>query len=133
MRPDKVTMAAVAATLGLYRTGRAVTEIPVWRMIAAPQHAVRGRAEAIAARGGDRLEAVATEATVGGGSLPGETLPSFGVAIGRGSADGTLAALRQGTPAVIGRIEDGRVVLDLRTVEPERDAELAAAVRAVTG
>ncbi len=133
MRPDKVTMAAVAATLGLYRTGRAVTEIPVWRMIAASQDTVRVRAEAIAARAGERVEAVATEATVGGGSLPGETLPSFGVAIGGGSANGTLAALRQGTPAVIGRIEGGRVVLDLRTVEPERDAELAAAIDAVTG
>ncbi len=133
MRPDKVTMAAVAATLGLYRTGRAVTEIPVWRMIAASQHTVRVRAEAIAARAGERVEAVATEATVGGGSLPGETLPSFGVAIGGGPANGTLAALRQGTPAVIGRIEGGRVVLDLRTVEPERDAELQAAIDAVIG
>ncbi len=66
--------------------------------------------------------------TVGGGSLPGETLPSIGVALTGGSATRRLAALRRGVPPVIGRIEDERVVLDLRTVDPAQDGDLAAAV-----
>lgn len=130
MRPDKVTLAAVAATLGLYRAGRAESEIPVWRMIAASPDDLRRRAEALAAAPGPDVELIPTEATVGGGSLPGETLPSFGLALRRGSADRLLAALRRGSPAVIGRIQDGRVVLDLRTVDPDRDGELGTTVSA---
>jgi L-seryl-tRNA(Ser) seleniumtransferase len=128
MRPDKVTLAAVAATLALYRAGRAETEIPVWRMIAATADTLRERAAALASLVGDGAEVVATEATVGGGSLPGETLPSFGVALAGRSADRLLAALRRGSPAVVGRIEDGRVILDLRTVDPGLDHQLASAV-----
>jgi L-seryl-tRNA(Ser) seleniumtransferase len=76
---------------------------------------------------------VASEATVGGGSLPGETLPSFGVALASGSADRMLSALRQGSPSVVGRIEGGRVILDLRTVDPSLDGELSVAVLAAVG
>jgi L-seryl-tRNA(Ser) seleniumtransferase len=133
MRPDKATIAAVAATLGLYRAGRAEAEVPVWRMIAASPDELKRRAEALAAAIGASSAVVQTEATVGGGSLPGETLPSFGVAIGGQRAEPLLAALRRGSPAVIGRIEAGRVILDLRTVEQARDGELAMAVRAAIG
>ena len=121
MRPDKATLAAVALTLGLYRSGRAVEAIPVWRMIATPAATLRERAEALAATLGPRASVVGLRSTVGGGSLPGETLASFGIALEARSANGLLAALRRGEPAVIGRIEDDRVVLDLRTVEPEAD------------
>jgi L-seryl-tRNA(Ser) seleniumtransferase len=127
MRPDKTSLAGVAATLGLYRAGLATTEIPVWRMIVARPGAVRARADALAARL-PGVEVVSLRSTVGGGSLPGETLPSFGLALAARSADGLLAALRTGEPPVVGRIEDGRVVLDLRTVEPSSDEALAAAI-----
>jgi L-seryl-tRNA(Ser) seleniumtransferase len=127
MRPDKATLAGVAATFGLYRAGLATREIPVWRMIATPAEVVRARAEAVAARIA-AAAAVPLVATVGGGSLPGETLPSFGLGLAARSAERLLAALRAGEPAVVGRIEDGRVVLDLRTVEPAADEELGAAV-----
>jgi L-seryl-tRNA(Ser) seleniumtransferase len=75
---------------------------------------------------------VDVRSTVGGGSLPGETLPSAGVAIDAmaGHPDRLLGALRSGTPAVVGRIEDGRVMLDLRTVDPAADAVVAGAIRA---
>jgi L-seryl-tRNA(Ser) seleniumtransferase len=129
MRPDKVTLAAVAATLALYRAGRAVAAIPIWRQIAVPPDVLERRATALAERGVGRV--IAVESTVGGGSLPGETLSSFGLALG-GSADRLLAALRRGSPCVVGRIADGSVVLDLRTVEPERDDELATAVSRAT-
>ncbi len=128
MRPDKVTMAGVALTLGLYRAGRASTNVPVWRMIATPVEALRGRAEAMAARFGAAASVVELRSTLGGGSLPGETLPSVGLAFGGGSATRRLAALRHGDPPVIGRIDDDRVVLDLRTVDPAQDGVLAAAV-----
>jgi L-seryl-tRNA(Ser) seleniumtransferase len=134
MRPDKATLAAVAATLGLYRAGRAVETIPVWVMIAAPAAGIRDRAaSAAAALGGPpAVEVVAVESTVGGGSLPGQTLPSFGIGLMSRSAARTLAALRRGQPSVIGRIADGRVVLDLRTVDPGDDGRLtSAAARAL--
>ena len=118
MRPDKSTLAGVAATLALYQAGRAESAIPVWRMIATPPDTLRERAERLAAELDPRAHASVVElpSTVGGGSLPGETLPSWGVALGVRSADRMVAALRRGTPCVLARIESGRVVLDLRTV-----------------
>jgi len=104
-----------------------------WKSEAASPDELKRRAEALAAAIGASSAVVQTEATVGGGSLPGETLPSFGVAIGGQRAESLLAALRRGSPAVIGRIEAGRVILDLRTVEQARDGELAMAVRAAIG
>jgi L-seryl-tRNA(Ser) seleniumtransferase len=128
MRPDKVTMAGVAFTLGLYRAGRATTDIPVWRMIATNVESLRERADALAARIGEAATVVEVRSTVGGGSLPGETLPSVALALGGGSSTRRLTALRRGDPAVIGRIEDDQVLLDLRTVDPAQDGDLAAAV-----
>jgi L-seryl-tRNA(Ser) seleniumtransferase len=134
MRPDKAALAGVALTLGLYRAGRAAAEIPVWRMIATPLEALRDRAtafiEGIDAPIGTVMS-IDVRSTVGGGSLPGETLPSVGLALRTRSATRTLAALRRGTPAVIARIDDDRVILDLRTVPPDADDRLATAVRAV--
>jgi L-seryl-tRNA(Ser) seleniumtransferase len=133
MRPDKVTLAAVAATLGLYRAGLAAERIPVWRMIAAEMDELRGRASALSAavpeRARSAIAVVDVSSTVGGGSLPGETLPSLAVAIAARSADRLLERLRAGEPAVVARIEGGRVLLDLRTVDPEDDAAIADALR----
>ncbi len=129
MRPDKVTLVGVAATLGLYRAGRSA-EIPVWQMIGAAEERLRERAAALAAAIGGAARVVEVRSTVGGGSLPGETLPSWGVAIGGRSANRLLAALRRGTPPVIARIESDEVVLDMRTVDPTRDLHLAGAVGA---
>jgi L-seryl-tRNA(Ser) seleniumtransferase len=118
MRPDKATLAGVAGTLAIYRAGRAETAIPVWRMIAESTDALRARAERLAGALDQATGARAVElrSTVGGGSLPGETMPSWGVALAVRSPDRVVAALRRGSPCVIARIEDGRVVLDLRTV-----------------
>jgi L-seryl-tRNA(Ser) seleniumtransferase len=136
MRPDKVTLAALAATLRLYRSGRAVAEIPVWRMIAVTPQALRTRAERIrAAIRADRVQVAPTESTVGGGSLPGQTMPSYGLSIrsirSRGaSAERLMASLRSGDPSVIGRVVDDAVVLDLRTVAPADDGPLGDAILA---
>ena len=136
MRPDKVTLAGVAATLGLYRAGLATTEIPVWRMIATPDEALRTRAETLAgklARLGHTPVVVPLEATIGGGSLPGEVLPSWGVALPGGRAEHVLRRLRFGEPAIVGRIEDDAVILDLRTVEPSWDEALPGAIARALG
>ena len=128
MRPDKVILAALAATLRLYRVGVAQTEVPIWRHISTSVAALEERAVQLAGATGTRVTAV--ESTVGGGSLPGQVLPSRGIALDGPSPERLLARLRSGTPAVIGRIVDDAVVLDLRTVEPADDDRLAEAIRA---
>ncbi|HSL97498.1 MAG TPA: L-seryl-tRNA(Sec) selenium transferase [Candidatus Deferrimicrobiaceae bacterium] len=133
MRPDKVILAALAATLALYRAGLATREVPVWRQIATPASDLEARARAVASVVGDVAKPVRTEATIGGGSLPGQMLPSWGLAISTASPDRSLATLRRGEPPVIGRIADDRVVLDLRTVDPADDGRLAEAVHAAIG
>lgn len=127
-RPDKSTLAAVAATLAIYRAGRATLDIPVWQAIAADTAGLRQRAEAIRQQVGNSITVVETVATVGGGALPGETLPSIGLRFGHGSATRVLADLRAGEPCVIARIERGAVMLDLRTVAPRHDGALAGAL-----
>jgi L-seryl-tRNA(Ser) seleniumtransferase len=135
MRPDKVILAALAATLGLYRAGLATLEIPVWRQVAAGESGLRARAEAIADHLGGETGArvVRTEATVGGGSLPGQTLPSWALAIRAPSAERLAARLRTGEPGVVARIEADEVLLDLRTVERADDDGLERAVRTALG
>jgi L-seryl-tRNA(Ser) seleniumtransferase len=136
MRPDKVTLAGVAATLGLYRAGRAETAIPVWRMIATPAATLRSRAEALAGALAETMPAEVLElwSTVGGGSLPGETLPSWGVGLRVRRPDRFVAALRRGTPCVLARVADDRVVLDLRTVlDDPMDGLRTALVAAAAG
>jgi L-seryl-tRNA(Ser) seleniumtransferase len=128
-RPDKVLLAAVAATLGLYRAGLARREIPVWRMVGTPVEALRARAARLAADAGPGARVGDLTATLGGGSLPGEGIPSAGVVLSSASPDRLLAVLRAGDPAVVGRIEAGEVVLDLRTVDPADDPRLATALR----
>ena len=136
MRPDKVTLAAVAATLGLYRAGVAADRVPVWRMIAMPVERLRDRAGVIAETVGSRAGVVDVRSTIGGGSLPGETLPSVAIAVRAGSPDRLLATLRGGSigsagaPQVIGRIQDDCAIFDLRTVDAADDPGLTEAIRA---
>jgi len=138
MRPDKTTLAAVAATLAIYRAGAATRDIPVWRTIAAPPDTLRERAEALVRRLaalGVASIPVAIESTVGGGSLPDATLPSWGIALAERHPDRVLAWLRDWSPAIVARIEDGAVVLDLRTVDPAWDERgvLAGAIAGALG
>jgi len=133
LRPDKLTIAALLATLETYRDGVAEKELPVWRMIAASPRAIATRARALAAvlaSAGIPAETIEVRSTVGGGSLPEETQPSFAVAIGGASATRLAQALRSADPPVVARIVEERVALDLRSVLPEDDEVLA---RAVTG
>jgi L-seryl-tRNA(Ser) seleniumtransferase len=132
LRVDKVTLAALQATLLSYLRGRAVEEIPVWQMIAADVRDLKARAarwaRALAALG-VRAEVVAGASAVGGGSLPGQTLPTRLCALAVESPDLLAARLRAGDPPVVGRIEGDRFLLDPRTVLPDQDRALLDALR----
>ncbi len=134
MRIDKLSMAALAATLTHYIRGEALTAIPIWRMIAAPADAVKARADAWERKLGcpPSVSVAPTQSTIGGGSLPGETLPSWAVAIDcsalNGSAEEFAKRLRQAETPVIGRIESERILLDPRTVLPSEDDALLQAL-----
>jgi len=133
LRVDKSTLAALQATLLHYLRGEAEREVPVWRMISAPVSALEARAAAWAAALGARgipAAVIATTSTVGGGSLPGEVLETRALALSHPAPDRLAAALRQGQPPVVGRIAEARLILDPRTVPPELDAALVAAVEA---
>ncbi len=128
IRADKLCLAALAATLDHYRRSEAVHQIPVWRMIALPADEARRTARRWARALGGQV--VAGESAVGGGSLPGATLPTWLLALEVRSPDAFLARLRAGSPPVIARIQDGRAVFDPRTVLPGQERDLLAAIRA---
>jgi L-seryl-tRNA(Ser) seleniumtransferase len=130
VRADKLCLAALSATLLHYLKDEAEREIPIWRMIAAPPEALHARALAWQQALG-RGEVLRGESTVGGGSLPGETLPTWLLALEVPSAKTCLAALRANRPPVIARAQDERVMLDPRTVLPEQEGALLEAVRAL--
>ena len=129
IRPDKLTLAALSATLVHYVRGEAEREVPVWRMIATPTEDLYERAAVLARHLGG--EAVETRSAVGGGSLPGQTQHSWAVALAAESPDALAALLRAADPPVISRVEDDRVLLDLRAVAAEDDHHLETAVRGV--
>ena len=131
LRVDKTTIAGLEATLLAYVRGRATEEIPVWQMISADKEQLRARAtQVVATIGSDQVCVVETISAIGGGSLPGETLPSVAVAINHPLPDLLVCWLRLGTPPVVARITNDQVVLDLRTVLASQDMLLAAVVRA---
>ena len=137
VRADKLAYAALEATLLEHATGRAGQSIPVLAMMRATPDALDARARGIAAglthAGGLTLAVGAGESTIGGGTTPGLTLPTVCCACGStaAGADRLEALLRGGAPPVIARIERDEVVLDLRTVQPEEDDALAAALARV--
>jgi L-seryl-tRNA(Ser) seleniumtransferase len=123
LRIDKLDLAALSATLMHYLKGEAEREVPVWRMIGMPIEELERRANALAdtlRQAGHRVEVVDGRSTIGGGSLPGETLPTRLVAVTVDSPDAFLAGLRAGDPPVVARIEEGRAVFDVRTVLDDR-------------
>jgi L-seryl-tRNA(Ser) seleniumtransferase len=128
VRLDKVALAGLHATLLHYARGEAVDHVPVWRMIAMATDDIRRRADGWAT---DIGRGAVTEArsTVGGGSLPEETLPTWALALESDHVSALAAELRRATPPVIGRIESGRLLLDPRTVLPEQDGALLGALR----
>jgi L-seryl-tRNA(Ser) seleniumtransferase len=136
-RLDRLLIAALHETLAAYVRGRAFEELPTLRMLALPVEAIARRAARVrrqVARGaprGVRLSLLDGVSRTGGGSSPGGERPTRLVAVEWPSGDaGPLERrLRAGAPAVIGRLQDGKLLLDLRTVLPEQDGRLVERLR----
>jgi L-seryl-tRNA(Ser) seleniumtransferase len=123
LRADKLTLAALEATLRLYlEPDRAVREIPVLRMLSEPAEGVRSRAERLAELAGGEVEE--TVARAGGGALPLAEIPSYACAV----EEALSAPLRAAEPPVVGLVRDGRLLLDCRTLSDAEVDEVAAAV-----
>lgn len=132
VRIDKADMAALAATLLHYVKGEATQKIPIWSMIAESSESLTGRAERWQSKIGVPTAVVSGQSTIGGGSLPGEVLPSSLLSIDAstmsGGAEALAARLRRTSPPIIGRIENEQVLLDPRTVVPRQEDALIRGV-----
>ena len=132
IRPDKLCLAALSTTLLHYVKSEALTEIPIWRMIGEPIDNIKQRAERwISFLGqGELLEG---RSTVGGGSLPGETLPTYLVGISTRHPNKLLTSLRNAQPPIIARLEENRLVLDPRTILPDQEQPLLSNIKTILG
>jgi L-seryl-tRNA(Ser) seleniumtransferase len=137
VRPDKLQLAALAATLALYRDGRA-GEVPVVAALGASAEVLRGRAGELAERisaaelpAGLRVEVEPCKSTVGGGAMPTAELASWAVTLAGQPADAVEAGLRAAPVPVVARVADDRVWLDVRTIAAEELADVVAAVAAL--
>ncbi|MHB1033775.1 MAG: L-seryl-tRNA(Sec) selenium transferase [Pirellulales bacterium] len=139
LRVDKLTLAALAATLRLYRDPAAARRaVPLLHLLGTSVENLKNRAQRLApqlaaAPAIGKAEPVEDVTYLGGGSVPGQQLPTWCVALtpAQGSVDRLAAALRTGSPAVVGRVQQDRLLLDLRSVIPRQDQDLVAAVSAV--
>lgn len=123
LRPGGLVLAALQDLALVWLERRVTDQVPFWRMVAEPLDRLDARATTLATRH-PLATAVATEALPGAGSAPGATIPSFGVEL----PGDRLAALRAHDPPVIGRVREGRTVLDLRSVDPADDTLVAEAL-----
>ncbi|MFH1559955.1 MAG: L-seryl-tRNA(Sec) selenium transferase [Chloroflexota bacterium] len=133
MRIDKLSLAALTTTLLHYLKGEVLEKVPVWRMISMPLEELEERANRWQKRIGAGAEVIRGLSTVGGGSLPTETLPTWLVALTAddipGGAQGLARRLRQAEPPVITRIEEDRILVDPRTVLPDEEDALLGSLR----
>ncbi|HET7654569.1 MAG TPA: L-seryl-tRNA(Sec) selenium transferase [Acidimicrobiales bacterium] len=122
LRPGRLVLGALQDVALSYLDRTAGSTVPLWRMATVPVEDLRARAVSVA---GGAVAVVDCESVPGGGSLPGLTIPSAGLAV-----DGDVAvALRRADPPVIARVHDGRTVCDLRTVDPADDTHVAKSLR----
>lgn len=128
VRADKTCLAGLSATLLHYLKDEAEREVPIVKMMSLTLEQVRGRAEVWAAELGHGT-VVAGESTVGGGSLPGESMPTFLLSLEVDSAERFLRALRKNNPPIIARTENDKILLDPRTVLPEQEDALLAGLK----
>ncbi len=132
LRADKTRLAGLMATLLHYLQEEAEREIPIWRMIALTPEQIRNTAQ----RWAEELglgEVRAARSTIGGGSLPGETLPTFVLALKVPHPTRFMAALRKANPPVIARLEEDTILLDPRTVLPEEEGALLVVLKNLLG
>jgi L-seryl-tRNA(Ser) seleniumtransferase len=131
VRTGRMQLAALEAVLAIVVAGRE-DEVPVFRMLREPADVVRARAQTLSETIGGELEGarvVRSEAAVGGGSMPGTALPSWGVRLRVPNPEAFASRLRTGTPAAFCRVQDGAILLDCRTVADDQVTHLARAVQ----
>lgn len=128
VRADKACLAALSATLTHYLKDESEREIPILRMMSLTVEQVRGRAEAWRVELGEGV-VVAGESTVGGGSLPGESIPTYLLELSVRSAEKILRALRKNNPPIIARTENEKILFDPRTVLPEQEGALLVGLK----
>lgn len=128
VRADKLALAALSATLLHYLKDEAEGSIPIWKMIATPANLLKKRVKhwIDTLEQGDIIEG---ESTVGGGSLPGETLPTHLLALQVEKPDKFLKYLRESNPPVIARVHEDRIVFDPRTVPPEQEGAMLVSLQ----
>ena len=134
MRVDKMTLAALAATLRLYRDPeKAEQEIPILRMLSMPNENLKIRADKISQQISylpnlGACEVIEEQSMLGGGSLPTQKIPTWCVAVSSAndSIDKLAADLRASTPALVGRVRNDRLLLDMRTIQPYQDMDVVA-------
>ena len=133
VRIDKLSLASLTATLTHYLKGEAEREVPVWRMISATPDELGERVAGWRESLSGPFSVGESRSAIGGGSLPGETLPTWVLSLDAsgfdGGAESVMARLRAGRPPVVARVEDERVLFDPRTVAPDEDDILLAALR----
>ena len=127
-RIDKMNLAALNATLIHYIRGEAEEKIPIWRMLSATKHQLLKRAQILRDRLGGLLTIEETRSAIGGGSFPGFDIDSVGLVFDNGSPDAMGAKMRKSETPVVCRIEDDRLIFDLRTVLAEEDDALVRAI-----
>lgn len=134
LRVDKLTFAALDATLRSYQRGLAASELPVWQMISASVNTLTERVQGWLAQlhaAGITGEIIPGESAVGGGSLPGETLPTVLLAIRQDAPDAVAARLRHQPVPVVCRIQRDQLLFDPRTVLPAQEPALLRALLSV--
>jgi L-seryl-tRNA(Ser) seleniumtransferase len=138
LRADKLCLAALEATLNSYLDGTAEEDLPTLRMVRTPVSEIEGRAVRLAENLGHEAQGLMIEvapsvARSGGGTLPTHEIPSFAVGIGGVDAVELSEGLRSAYPPVIGRVRDGRLWLDVRTLLPGEEEAVIGAVRRAVG
>jgi len=128
VRPDKLCLAALSATLIHYLKDDALQKIPIWRMIAANAEDLKKRASAWAKQLGQG-EVIEAFSTVGGGSLPEETLPTWVLALSVPRPNSFAARLRKAQPPIVARVTEDRITFDPRTVFAEQEPALLSALQ----
>ena len=133
VRIDKMSLAGLTATVLHYLKQEAEAEVPIWKMISAGEQGIKDRATRWKTQLSIPGEVISGRSAIGGGSLPGETLPTWVLALScegdAGSPERVMRRLREAVPPVIARIEDDRVILDPRTVTPDDEEALLTALR----
>jgi L-seryl-tRNA(Ser) seleniumtransferase len=130
VRADKTCLAGLTATLLHYLKNEAEREIPIWRMISMPLQQVKNIAESWQHEIGHG-EVLASKSTVGGGSLPGESFPTWVLSLPVKSPEKFLARLRKYHPAIIARTQNDRILLDPRTVLPDQNDVILACLKSM--